>query len=150
MRKKKTPRLRSGQVKKVRAIIYDIKNDRLCFLILHRTLRWKGWEFLKETIEKGETPLKAVKRGIREEAQIKKFEIIKDLKKKEKWQVGENIYEIVSTFLIKAEMRQKISLKQEIIEHDKYQWVDKKTALKKITWPETREILKRINRSLFI
>jgi len=137
-------------IKKVRAIIYDIKNGKLYFLILHRILRWKGWEFLKETIKKGETSLKAVKRGIREETQIKKFKIIQRLGKQEKWQADGVNYVIADTFLVKADMRQKISLKQETIEHDKYQWVDKKTALKKLTWPKTKKILREINRNLFI
>ena len=137
-------------IKKVRAIIYDIKNGKLYFLILHRILRWKGWEFLKETIKKGETSLKAVKRGIREETQIKKFKIIQRLGKQEKWQADGVNYVIADTFLVKADMRQKISLKQETIEHDKYQWVDKKTALKKLTWPKTKKILREIDRNLFI
>lgn len=128
--------------KKVRAIIYDIKDDRPYFLILHRILRWRGWEFLKETIEKRETPIKAVRRGIREETKIKKFRIIKRLNKQEKWQADGINYIIADMFLVRADMKQKISLKQEIIEHDKYKWADKKTALKNLTWPKTRKILR--------
>ena len=137
-------------VKKVRAIIYDIKNDKPCFLILHRILRWKGWEPLKETIEKRETLWQTLVRGIKEETKLKKFKIIKRLGKQEKWRVNGINYVIVDTFLVRADMNDKISLKQEIIEHDKYQWVDKKTALKKLTWPKTKEILKNINDKLFV
>jgi ADP-ribose pyrophosphatase YjhB (NUDIX family) len=129
-------------IKKVRAIIFDIKDTQPYFLILHRILRWQGWEILKETIEPGETPRQALKRGIKEETQLEKFKIIKNLKKQEKWQALGNNYWIVDTFLVQADMNQKISLKQEIVEHNGYQWADKKTALKKLTWPETKKLLK--------
>lgn len=142
--KKKTKTRKKNQVKKVRAIIYDIKNGKPYFLIFHRVLRWKGWETLKETIEKEETPRQAIERGIKEETKLRNFEIIKKLNKQEKWQVQGNRYFIVATFLVRADMYEKISLKQEIIEHDKYQWASKKVALKKITWPKTKKLLKEI------
>ena len=136
--------MRRKQAKKVRAIIYDIKDNKPYFLILHRILRWRGWEFLKETIEKGETPKQALIRGIKEETKLKKFKIIKKLDKQEKWQADGINYVIADSFLVKANMNDKISLKQEIIEHDKYKWVDKKIALKKLTWPKTKKLLKGI------
>jgi ADP-ribose pyrophosphatase YjhB (NUDIX family) len=132
-------------IKKVRAIVYDIKDNKPYFLILHRILRWKGWEILKETIEKGENPEKALLRGIKEETKLRKFKIIRKLDKKEKWQAKGINYSIVKTYLVKADMNEKISLKQEIVEHDKYQWVNKKTAIRKLTWPKTKNLLKNLN-----
>ena len=102
--------MRRKQVKKVRAIIYDIKNNKPYFLIFHRILRWKGWEFLKETIEKKETNRQALIRGIGEETKLKKFKIIKGLGKQEKWQADGINYVIADTFLVRADMKQKISL----------------------------------------
>jgi len=134
--------MRKKTIKKVRAIIFDIKNGQPHFLILHRILRWRGWEILKETIEPGETLRQAIERGITEETGLEKFKVIKNLKKQEKWQALGNNYWIVDTFLVQAEMNQKISLKQDIIEHDGYQWVNKETALKKLTWPETKKLLR--------
>lgn len=133
--------------KSYRAIIYDIKKGRPYFLILHRVLHWDGWEFPKETIKEGETPRETVTRGIKEETQLGDFKIIKKLNRQEKWQAGEINYVIADTFLVRVNMKQKISLKQEIIEHDDYQWVDKENALKKLTWPKTKEIFKRIKDS---
>ncbi len=132
-------------IKKVRAIIYDKKNNKFYFLILHRVLRWKGWEFLKETIKKGETLKEAVLRGIKEETKLKKIKIIKRLNKKEEWRARGKNYSIVDTFLVKADMEESISLKQRIIEHDGYRWLDKKNVLKKLTWPKTKKIFKEIN-----
>ena len=40
---------------KVQAVVYDIRNNKPYFLILHRILRWQGWELLKETLEDGES-----------------------------------------------------------------------------------------------
>jgi hypothetical protein len=140
--KKKKPRPRI--LKKVRAVIYDIKNGETYFLILHRILRWRGWEALKETLEKKETSLDALKRGITEETGLKDFKIIESLGKKEKWTFQGNNYFIVDTFLVRVDMNRKISLKQEIIEHDKYVWVDKKTAIKRLTWPETKELFRKL------
>ena len=136
--------MKKRKVKKVRAIIYDIKNGEFYFLILHRILRWKGWEMLKETIEKKETSLEALERGIIEETGLKDFEIIENLGKKEKWTLGSVNYSIVDTFLVRANMSQKISLKQEIVEHDKYAWVDRKTAIRKLTWPKTKELFRKL------
>ncbi len=75
---------RRKPIKKVRAIIYDIKDNQPYFLILHRVLRWQGWEFVKETLEPGENVIGALKRGIKEETGLKNFEIIKSLDKQEK------------------------------------------------------------------
>jgi ADP-ribose pyrophosphatase YjhB (NUDIX family) len=138
------------QIKKVRAIIYDIKNKKPYFLILHRILRWRGWEFLKETMEKGETLRKTIIRGIKEETRLKNFKLVKRLNRVEKWQADGIDYIITDTFLVRANIKEKISLKQEIIEHDDYQWVDRKIALQKLTWPKTKEIFKEINKKSFI
>jgi len=131
-------------VKKVRAVIFDIKNQKPYFLILHRILRWKGWEFLKETMERGEKPIDALKRGIFEETKLKKFKIIGKLKEQEKWVYQNNNYWIVETFLVWADMRQKISLKQEIVEHDRYLWVTKEEAVEKLTWPKTKKLIQKL------
>ena len=129
---------------KVRTIIYDIKDGKPHFLILHRILRWNGWEILKETIEPGENFEQTLKRGIKEETGLENFEIIKDLNKTEKWEKDGAEYEIVATFLVKADMDEKISLKQEIIEHDGCEWVDKETAISKLTYQETKELIKHL------
>ncbi|MDP2934296.1 MAG: NUDIX domain-containing protein [bacterium] len=136
--------MKKRTIKKVRAIIYDIKNGEFYFLILRRILRWKGWEMLKETLEKKETSFEALKRGIKEETKLKNFEIIKSLDKEEKWTFRGINYSIVDTFLVRADMSQKISLKQEIVEHDKYEWVDRETAIKKLTWPKTKKLLEKL------
>jgi hypothetical protein len=129
-------------MKKVRAVIYDVKDNEPYFLILHRILRWSGWEILKETMEPGENFEDTLKRGIKEETGLKNFEITKDLDKTEKWQADGIDYEIAATYLVKADMNEKISLKQEIIEHDDYDWADEETVISKLTYLETKELIK--------
>ena len=131
-------------MKKVRAIIYNIKDNKPYFLILHRILRWNGWEILKESIEPGENLEQALTRGIKEETGLNNFEIIRNLNKIEKWQKDGIDYEIAATFLVKADMNEKISLKQEIIEHDDYEWAEKETAITKLTYSETKELIKNL------
>jgi ADP-ribose pyrophosphatase YjhB (NUDIX family) len=130
--------------KKVRAIIYDVKNGVQYFLILHRSLRWDGWEVLKETMESEETVEQTIKRGIKEETGLQDFEIVKNLNKQEKWEKDGSEYEIVATFLIKANMQEKISLKQETIEHSEYLWATKEQAIEKLTFLETKQLIKNL------
>ena len=150
----------TGQVKKVRAIIYDKKNSKPYFLILHRILRWQGCELLKETIEQEESIEEALNRGIKEETDLKKFKIIKSLNKQEEWQALGNNYKVIDTFLVRADMDQKIIVGQEIMparhrkpssrgvaggEHDEYQWTDKETAIEKLTHLESKKLLKELD-----
>lgn len=135
--------------KKVQAVIYDIKDNKPYFLILHRVLRWKGWELLKESLEKGENVKEALVRGIKEETNLKKFKIEKKIKLNKKIifynkeKTVKNI--ILAIFLVRVNMNQKISLhKNAVIEHDKYKWVDRKTAVKMLTFSNTKEVISNV------
>ncbi len=128
-------------VKKVQAVIYDTKKGEPYFLILHRVLNWHGWELHKGTIEYNESFKQTLKREIIEETGLKNFKITKPL--------GISFYfnkrkdRIMEVFLVKASMKQKISFsKNPKREHDGYLWVDKNTALKKLTWPNARKIIR--------
>jgi 8-oxo-dGTP pyrophosphatase MutT (NUDIX family) len=58
------------------------------FLLLKRKLHWKGWEFCKGKIEKGETQKETVIRELREETGIK----IKEKEIFDQRIAGENIF----------------------------------------------------------
>ncbi|MDP6642203.1 MAG: NUDIX domain-containing protein [Candidatus Nanoarchaeia archaeon] len=135
--------------KKVQAIIYDIKDNKPYFLILHRTLRWKGWELLKGTLEKGEEKSlrKALEREIKEETNLKNFKIEKRLNKQIKFynkqKTAKNI--ILDVFLVRVNLNQKISLhKNTVIEHDRYKWVNKNTAIKMLTFGNARSLIRNL------
>lgn len=129
--------------KKVQAVIYDMKKGEPYFLILHRILRWHGWELHKGTVEDGESYEQTLKREIVEETSLKKFRVIKPLHMSFYFNKGKNL--MVEVFLIKASMKQHISFsKNPKKEHDGYLWADKKTALEKLTWPDARKIIRKL------
>ncbi len=103
------------------------------FLILYRVLRWRGWEFPKGGIDKGETGSEALKREIKEETGLAPkiicklpleitYDYPKDFTKKTKTKYKGARQ---SVYLVLAEGRVKLSK-----EHAKYRWVSYKAARK--------------------
>ena len=132
-------------MRKVQAVIYDIKYGKPYFLILHRVLHWKGWEFPKGTVKMGEDNIKTIKREIREETGLKSFEIVKSLNKKIEFMWDKKKVVIVDIFLVKADMSKKVHLNNKMIEHDTYLWVNKKAALGRLTYKDARDVLEGLN-----
>lgn len=125
----------------VTGVIFDLKENQFYFLLMHRVLNWKGWEFVKGGIDKNETPEEAILREIEEETGLVKVNIISRLNKKVSWASKKIKYEYVP-FLIKAETGEKISLEQEIIEHDSYRWATKEQAENLLTHEDNKKTLK--------
>ncbi len=126
--------------KGVTAVVFDKKNDKAYFLLMHRVLNWKGWEFVKGGIDKNETPEEAVLREVEEETGLVKVAIISRLTRKIVWTHNGTRYDYIP-FLIKANMEDKINLDQEIIEHDNHAWVDLENALAMLTHKDNKKIL---------
>ena len=131
-------------MKKVQGVIFDVRCGVPYFLIFHRVLNWRGWEFLKETLEPGETLLECLKRGIKEETHVKKYKIVRKLNKKHSWMWNGERVEIAQAYLVRMPMKQKINLKQKVIEHDEYKWATKEEALKLLTHTNQRKILRSV------
>ena len=131
------------------AVIYRKTSKGPRFLIFHRIKNWEGWELLKGGIQDGETKLKALKREIKEETGLKKYEIIKKTGKiiKYKWPKqfakDHHIYFGAehSFYLIKAK-ESKIKIDKR--EHDSYKWVTAEEALKLLTYNNHKRILKYV------
>lgn len=136
-------------IKKVMAVLYDLKDGVPYYLILHRQLRWRGWELLKETKEDHETHLETLKRGIKEETGLTDFKIRGNLGHSFEWMWGDFRVLIEEIFLVKADMTKTINLKQRVIEHDAYLWADKQTAISKLTYKNVQEALALADRKLF-
>ncbi len=135
-------------IKKVQAIIYDVDDGVYYFLIFHRILHWKGWEFLKETMEPGETQLQCLRRGIREETHLKNYRIEKRLNRAFAWHDHGQPTRIVQVYAVRVPKRQRVSLRQKIMEHDKYTWATKKQALKLLTYTNARSVLNDFFRNI--
>jgi 8-oxo-dGTP pyrophosphatase MutT (NUDIX family) len=137
-------------IKKIGVVIYYKDKNNIYFLILHRVLRWVGWEILKGTIKKNEKPLQALKRELKEEINIKNFKVIKKINKQIKFKWDHNNVIINNIFLVKIDKNSKIILnKNTRKEHDGHLWVNKQKAIKILTWNNTKTLLKGLNRNLF-
>ncbi len=135
-------------IKKVVAVLYDLKDGVPYYLILHRKLRWHGWELLKETKEDHETHLETLKRGIREETGLTDFKIRGNLGHSFEWMWGDFRVLVEEVFLVKVDMTKPITLKQRVVEHDAYLWTDKQTALQRLTYENARQVLEMADRRI--
>jgi|TARA_Y100000031_G_C7939230_1_gene256289 8-oxo-dGTP pyrophosphatase MutT (NUDIX family) len=129
-------------------VTYSKTNDGIKYLLLRRKFHWKGWEFIKGGIEKGEPKKVAVKREVLEEAgkktlKIKKFQVFGKYKyKKEladrKGFVGQ------SFSLYSAEIKFG-RIKIDVKEHSRYEWLNFNEAVKKLTFQNQKKCLKIVN-----
>ena len=130
-------------------IIYRKEKNKIQYLLLKRKLHWKGWEFLKGGIEKGESILESLKREIKEETGQKPFNIKKHkLKGKYKYNgklVDRTKITHQSYVLYSAEIED-VNMKIDKREHSGYRWVDYKKALELLTWPNQKKCLRYFNK----
>ena len=129
--------------KGVFCILYNGKKPE--FLLLHRKLHWQGWEFCKGKNKKHETAIQAAKREIREETGQKAEKII-GLHHSGRYDYSKKFQEQVSFrgqtyILFIAELKNK-KIRLDKREHDGYKWVDYKTAIRRLSFPEKRKSIR--------
>ncbi|MCR4335036.1 MAG: NUDIX domain-containing protein [archaeon] len=125
----------------VTAIIYDERDGKRYFLILHRILNWTGWEFLKGGIDKDELPEQALLREIDEESGLSQVKIISNLPQKFNWVAKDTKY-VYTPFVLRGNMNEPIDLEQEIIEHDAFKWVEQNEVESFLTHEDNKRIFK--------
>ncbi len=128
--------------KKVHALIFARKGKETYFLILHRVLHWRGWELVKETIERGETPRQAVIRGIKEETKLKNWKIVRRVNRRIRFSVKGKKMVIVGIYIVKADMKEKVDVNQKIREHDMYKWVKEREAVQLLTFESAKRLVR--------
>jgi len=128
-------------------IFFDAKGRRE-YLLLKRKKNWKGWEFLKGGLKKGESESKALKREIREEIGISNFKAKRTniihlfkyqksyVKDNKEWQGAKN-----RVFLIQIHSK-KIRIDHN--EHSGFKWANRKSALKMLTWNDFRKVFRKL------
>ncbi|MEK6893497.1 MAG: NUDIX domain-containing protein [Nanoarchaeota archaeon] len=137
--------------KAVSFVVFKKKDNKIKYLILKRKLHWKGLEFPKGGIEKGESELDAVKREIKEETRLKPVKIINHHKKgrylydkktkKERGFIGQT-YSLYSAEVCDG----KVNIDKK--ENSGFKWLEFKKALKLLSWKDQRDCLKIVNAKL--
>ncbi len=134
--------------KAVFVLAYSKSKKGIEYLLLKRKLHWRGWEFPKGKIEKGEPKVGTAKRELKEETghkalKIRKFNfsgkyLYHKILPDRKGFIGQMFS------LYAAEVRKgKVHLDKK--EHNGYKWADFKTALKMLKWPNQKKSLKIVN-----
>lgn len=137
--------MRKGKYRKaVFLLTYSKTKKGIEYLILKRKEHWKGWEFSKGGIEKGETKLQTVKRELHEESGLKPLNI-KRFNYSGKYPYKKLLPDrpgyIGQTYSLYAVRVKKGRVSMDKSEHNGYKWVDFKTAEKKLTWPDQRKAM---------
>ncbi len=132
-------------------VLYKREKDEIMYLLLKRKLHWKGWEFSKGKIEKGESKVQAAKREAREESglriiKIKKFNI--SGKYKYPKLLPDRPGYIGQTYTLLAGEVKPGKVKLDKKEHSGFSWQPFKKAVKMLTWRQQRRCLRIVNKSL--
>ena len=134
--------METSNVKKgVSAIIYDKRGNNYYFLILHRIKGWVVWEFPKGGIEDVETPDEAVIREIKEEAGLRKFNVLGMLSKKREF-IKDDVLHSYDTFIVETNMNVTVEIHDD--EHDNYFWGTKERILDKLYWPDEKKYFEEV------
>jgi len=127
------------------AIVFRRENKKIKYLLIK--YGWGHWEFARGLIEKGESLEETAKREIEEETGIKDVVFIPGFKAWFKFFFklkGKNIMKI-ATFLLAETGTKEIKLS---LEHEDYQWLEYEKASKKLTYENSKKVLKDANEFL--
>ncbi len=125
-------------------VTYSRTKQGIKYLVLKRKLHWKGWEFPKGGLKKGEKILDSLRRELKEETgkvpiAIKKFRAFGKYKYKKELKDREGV--IGQTYSLYAVEIKPGPIKIDKIEHSSYQWLNFEKALKKLTWTNQKKCL---------
>ena len=127
------------------AIVFRKKGNEIFYLLLQYEAG--HWGFPRGLIEKGETLEETAKREIGEETGIKNLKFLPGFKETIKyffkWK-GKNILKFVTYFLAQTKEK-RVSLS---FEHKDFEWLPYKEALEKLTFENSKEVLKKAHRFL--
>lgn len=141
--------MNDGIVGNVRHIVGIIVFDGERFLLLHRCLHWRGWEYPKGAIEDKEKVEDAIKRELFEETGLKKYELLGKVNvvdffdniRKMKGQMQNYLVRVSSNSVVKLNNEHPLDGKK-VIEHDDFRWCFPEEALKKLTHNDTKKSLR--------
>ena len=123
------------------AIVFR-RNKKVKYLLIQYGLG--HWEFPRGLIEKGESLENTARREIKEEVGIEDIRFVSGFKEWIKFFFrfkGKNIMKI-ATFLLAETRTEKVKLSYE---HKDYAWLDYQEALNRLTFENSKEVLKKAN-----
>jgi len=135
--------------KKYRKGVFCVVHSGSSYLLLHRKLHWKGWEFPKGGAFAREKMESAAKREVGEETGLKVTNLKKfSFKGKfiyDKQTQHERKAKGFSYVLFACEVK-KTRVKISKREHDGFKWMSYSGALKSLKWGNQKRALKIVNR----
>jgi len=129
----------------------DKSSNKPVYLLLKRKKHWKGWEFPKGGIEKGENMLKTLKREIKEECGLKIVKITKyDIGGKYNYpkKFNDRPGFIGQTYSLYSVQVKEDWVKIDKREHSGFKWLDFDGAKKLITYKNQKKCLSIVHNSL--
>ena len=134
--------------KAVFVVVYSRTKKRIEYLLLKRKLHWKGWEFTKGGIEKGEKEEQAVKRELMEEtgrkaAAIKKFNFYGRYRYRRIFPSRPGM--IGQTYSLFAAEVKKAMARLDEREHSAYAWLPYEKASRLLRWKDQRKSLRIVD-----
>lgn len=134
-----------GQEKSCGAVVFRRSKDGIKYLILHYEA--KHWDFPKGKLELNETEEEAAKREIKEETRIDDVQFAEGFKQKISYFYRKNdevIHKEVVVFLAETK-KEEVKLS---FEHIGYVWMGYENAYKKLTFNNSKEVLKKVDEFL--
>ena len=135
------------------AVVYllDKHSNKPVYLLLKRKKHWKGWEFPKGGVEKGENKLKTLKREIKEECGLKIIKIIR-YGIKGKYNYPKNFKKrpgfTGQTYSLYSVQVREDKVKIDKREHSGFKWLNFASARKIITYKNQKKCLGIVNQKI--
>lgn len=129
-------------------VVFRKSADGIKFLVLRRKQGWKGWEFPKGGLDKGETARRAVLREVREETGLKRLRLVRQIP-------GKIIYNYPKGYAKrhgytgteqKAFLIESLGGIVRLEKHsfNKFGWLGAKDAIKRLKWDNQRKLIRLI------
>lgn len=134
-------------------VVYRRVDNKTEYLLLKRKINWRGWEFPKGGIEKGETIKQTILRELKEEAGGLKLLKMKNHHKKGKWKYRRELKDHPcikgQTYSLYSVRVGSGRVKFDKKEHSGYKWDNFNKAIEMLTWPNQLSCLRIVNQKIF-
>jgi len=129
-------RVGGNMINGVMAVLYKKQMGQIRYALFKRKENWSGYEFLKGSLEEGETPRQALLREIKEEAGIS-INRIKKTSHIVEFNNGDKIIRL-KVFYVKVPNNSQIKISSE---HSEAGWYDFSTTFNRLSFENLRELL---------